>query len=199
MSSLECVQSSALPPGRIVREAAPSSEYSEHLRYMEALEDAIRLLIVVWYSRGLQICKKVIEEEDFFSEVGNDARDTLPPSVECHMRNGRCARGANVQSSARPPGRIVRQAVSSSEYVIRRLIVVWYSRGIKIIEDAKNVGEGLCSEIAARVENCRNSASVVTDNHPVGNRCLAQRSVAGMHFGNAKIRCKEAVGGRMEI
>ena len=68
-----------------------------------------------------------------------------------------------------------------------RLIVVWYSRGITIIEDAKNVGDGLCSEIASReTENRDNSASVVTDNHPVGSRCLARRSVAGMHFENAK-------------
>ena len=69
----------------------------------------------------------------------------------------------------------------------RRLIVVWYSRGIIIVEDATNVGDGLCSEIAAReTENRENSASVVTDNHPVGSRCLARRSVAGMHFENAK-------------
>ena len=101
---------------------------------------------------------------------------------------------------------IVREAVSSLEYATRRLIVIWYSRGLKVIEakgccsevgkDAKNVGE----EFAAREkENRRNSASVVTDGHPVGSRCLAQRSVAGMHFGNAKIRCKEAVGVRTGI
>ena len=81
-----------------------------------------------------------------------------------------------------------------------RLIVVWYSRGITIMEDAKNVGDGLCSEIAAReTENRENSASVVTDNHPFRSRCLARRSEAGMHFGNAKTQCKEAVGLRTRV
>ena len=116
-------QSSACPPGRIVREAVSSLEYSERLRYMEAMEDAIRRLIVVWYSRGLE----VIKAKGFCSEVGGDA---------------------------------------------------------------KNVGK----EVATREKkNRRNSVSEITDNHPVGSRCLARRSVEEMHLENAEVRCEKAV------
>ena len=68
------------------------------------------------------------------------------------------------------------------------------------MEDAKNLGDGLYSEISTReTENFANSASVVTDNHPVGSRCLAQRSVTGMHVENAKVRCEESVGVKTRV
>ena len=80
---------------------------------------------------------------------------------------------------------------------ICQLIVVW-SSGLQQWKDIE-VAEGFCSEVgkdaknvgkefAAREnENCRNSASVVTDNHPVGSRCLDRTSVAWINFENAKM------------
>ena len=56
-----------------------------------------------------------------------------------------------------------------------------------------NVGE----EFPAREkENRRNSASVVTDNHPVGSRCLARMIVTELHFVNAGVQYEEALGDR---
>ena len=40
---------------------------------------------------------------------------------------------------------------------------------------------------------------VVTDNHPVGSHCLAQRSVTEIHLENAEVQCEEAVEVRKRI
>ena len=127
-----------------------------------------------------------------------------------------------VQSSARPPGRIgfglnLRECRLSCQkyyswYAIRQLIVVWSSRRLqqgKVIEAegcfsevgkyAKNLGKGLCSEVATDTRKNRKDFVSVTDNHPVGIRCLARMSVTELHFDNAGVRCEEAVGDRTRI